>query len=74
MLSMVYLQTRAKTYDPPTENYTEKEPPSSQLDASLHMEKNLVIRPPKSTLKKTTHNPNAKVAQHYSIVEYSAQD
>ena len=32
-----------------------------------------MIRPPKSTLKKTTHNPNARVAQHYSIFKDLAQ-
>ena len=33
-----------------------------------------MIRPPKSTLRKTTHNPNAKATQDYSIVEDLAQD
>jgi hypothetical protein len=77
MLIVVNLQTCAKTYDPPREKYTKKEPPSSQLDIPLHIEKyphDIVIRPPKSTLRKTTHNPNAKAAQHYSIVEDLAQD
>ena len=32
-----------------------------------------MIRPPKSTLRKTTHNPNVRATQHYSIVEYLAQ-
>lgn len=76
MLSGVNLETRAKTYDPPVENSTEKESPSSQLDTSLHIEKppqDIVIRPPKSTLRKTTHNPNARAAQHYSIFEDLAQ-
>ena len=71
MLNVVNLQTRAKTYDPLVEKSTEKEPPSSQSDTSLHIEKppyDVVIRPPKSTLRKTTHNPNATAAQHYSIV------
>lgn len=77
MLSVVNLQTCTKTYDPPIEKSTEKEPPSSQLDISLHIEKpphDIVIRPPKSTLRKTTHNTNAKAVQHYSIVEDLAQD
>ena len=76
MLSMVNLQTCAKTYDPSVEKSIEKEPPSSQPDTSLHIEKpphDIVIRPPKSTLRKTTHNPNSMVAQHYSIVENLAQ-
>ena len=76
MLNAVNLQTHAKTYDPPVENSAEKEPPSSQSDASLHIEKpphDVVIQPPKSTLIKTTHNPNTRAAQHYSIVEDLAQ-
>ena len=75
MLSAFNLQTRAKTCDPPAEKSIEKEPPSSQPDFPLHIEPplNIVIRPPKSTLKKNTHNPNARAAQHYSIVEDLAQ-
>ena len=71
-LSIVNLQTHTKTYDPPTEKSIEKETPSSQSDIPLHVEKpphDIVIRPPKSTLRKTTHNPNSWEAQHYSIVE-----
>ena len=76
MLSMVNLQTCVKTYNPPTEKSTKKEPPSSQPHVSLHIEKpttDIVIRPRKSTLRKTTHNPNARAAKHYSIVEDLAQ-
>ena len=76
MLSLINLQNHAKTYDPPVEKSTKKEPPSSEPDTSLHIEKTpyyVVIRPPKSTLRKATHNPNAKDAQHYSIVEDLAQ-
>lgn len=76
MLSAVNLQSCAKTYDPPNEKSIEKEPPSSQPNVSLHIEKpplDIVIRPPKSTLGKTTHNPNAREAQNYSIVEDLAQ-
>ena len=72
MLSAFNLQTHAKTYDSLAENFTKKEPLSSQPNIPLHLEKyphDIVIIPPKSTLKKTTHNPNAKAAQHYSIVE-----
>ena len=72
MLSAVNLQTHAKTYNPLVEKSTKKEPPSSQPDTSLHIEKprqDIVIRPLQSTLRKTAHNPNARAAQHYSIVE-----
>ena len=76
MLSVVNHETHSKTYDSLEKKYTKKEPPSSQPDIPLHIEKpltDIVIRPPKSTLRKTTHNPNARVAQHYSIVEDLAQ-
>ena len=33
----------------------------------------VALRPPKSTLKRETHNPNAHAAQNYSIVEDLAQ-
>ena len=77
MLNTVNLQTHAKNYDLRAEKSTEKEPPSSQPNTSLHIEKppyDVVIRPPKSTLRKTTHNPNARATQHYSIVEDLAKD
>ena len=60
MLSTINIQTRAKTYDPLAEKSTEKEPPSSQLDILLHIEKpphDIVIRPPKSTLKNNYSQP-----------------
>ena len=72
MLSVVNLQTRAKNYDPPTEKFTEKETPTSKPDGSLHIERpplDIVIRAPKATLLKTTHNPNAREAHHYSFIE-----
>ena len=33
----------------------------------------MVLRPPKSTLKKVVFNPNARAAQFYNVVEYLAQ-
>ena len=33
----------------------------------------MVLRPPKASIKCTTHNPNSRVAQSYSIVEGLAQ-
>jgi hypothetical protein len=33
----------------------------------------MILRPPKGVLKRSTHNPNAWVAQNYSIVEDLAQ-
>ena len=76
MLRIVNLQTCAKTYDPPTKKSIEKEHPSSQPDISHHIEKpplDIVIIPPKYTLRKTTCNPNARETQHYSIVEDLSQ-
>lgn len=58
------------------ENSTKKEPPSSQLYIPLHIGKpphDIVIRSPKSTLRKTIHNPNARATKHYSIVDDLAQ-
>ena len=70
------LHTRTKTYNPPTEKSTEKEPPFSHLDIPLNIENpppDIVIKSPKSTLQKTTHNPNARETQQHSIVEDLAQ-
>lgn len=39
MLNVVNLQTRAKTYDSPSDKSITKEPPPSQPDGSLHIEK-----------------------------------
>jgi hypothetical protein len=33
----------------------------------------LVLRPPKALIKQATHNPNARAAQNYSVVEDLAQ-
>ena len=33
----------------------------------------LVLRPPKASIKRATHNPNARAAQNYSVVEDLAQ-
>lgn len=37
------------------------------------LESYLVLRPPKSSIKRVTHNPNARAAQNYSIIEDLAQ-
>ena len=32
-----------------------------------------MLRPPKASIKRATHNPNARAAQNYSIIEDLAQ-
>jgi hypothetical protein len=47
-------------------------PPSGPL----HIEKpyfHSILRPPKSTIRKSTFNPNSRAAQNYNIVEDLAQ-
>ena len=48
-------------------------PPPPPVSGSLEIEKptaELVVRPPsKGVLRKSSYNPNAHAAQHYSIVE-----
>lgn len=74
----IHISTRSKEYPSPTRKETEvpSSAPSSSLGL-LHIEQpstELVIRPPpKGVLWKSSYNPNASVAQHYSIVEDSAQ-
>lgn len=67
----VDLQTRAKSYDTPVMGSHDKEATTSQ-SAPLQIERPLIsMMPhiPKSVLKKSAHNPNARAAQNYSIVE-----
>lgn len=43
-----------------------------QKKTPLHIEKpssNITLRPPKATIKRERHNPNARVAQNYSTVK-----
>ena len=52
-------------------------PPPPPVSSSLEIEKPTaepVVRPPsKGVLRRSSYNPNARVAQHYSIVEDLAQ-
>jgi len=71
----VDLQTRAKSYDTPVTGSHDKEATTSQ-SAPLHIERppvGMMPHIPKSVLKKSAHNPNARAAQNYSIVEDLAQ-
>ena len=73
--SDVHVQTRARNYDVPEKESKGKEPSTSQ-SAPLQIYKpltDMILRPPKGVLKRSTHNPNARAAQNYSIVEDLAQ-
>ena len=72
-IKSVDLQTRAKLYGNPTidaqEPGTSSNPP---LPNNLYIERPTaepVIRPPKGTLRRMTHNTSTHVAQKYNIVE-----
>ena len=71
----VSIQTQAKKYEAPGNEPTGKE----QVGAStnpLQIERPVsdsILRPPKASIKRATHNPNARVAQNYSVVEDLAQ-
>ena len=74
----VHVSTRAKDY--PSNAGKEPEVPSSAPPSSsgpLHIERPSVETiprpPPKGVLRKSSYNPNARAAQHYSIVEDLAQ-
>jgi hypothetical protein len=61
--------TNGTVTDPPSTSVT---PPSGPL----HIEKpnfDSILRPPKSTIRKSTFNPNSRAAQNYNIVEDLAQ-
>ena len=71
-IESVELQTWAKIYGNPTidaqEPGTNSNPPPPN---DLHIEcptTNLVIHPPKGTLRRTTHSTSTRAAQNYNIV------
>jgi ribosomal protein L44E len=71
----VSIQTRAKKYETPGNEPIGKEPVGT-LANPLQIERpvlDLVLRPPKDSIKKAMHNPNARAAQNYSVVEDLAQ-
>lgn len=74
----IYVVTRSKDYQTPKKKMMEKEvidapstytPPNS---SPLHIERpnndSIIQPPPRDVLQKSFYNPNARVAQHYSIV------
>ena len=74
------LQTRRQNYDKPADkkednSSLEKAPstgsPESSYTVPLIIEKpniDMILRPPKSTLRKVVFNPNARAAQFYNVV------
>ena len=81
----ISLQTRIQSYDKPVDKKEDhsssgKSPstgsPKSSSTISLTIEKpniNMVLRPPKSTLRKVVFNPNSWASQFYNVVEDIAQ-
>ena len=65
------LQTRNKNYEKET---SEKGKSIREISNPLTIEKLTEIMPkiPKGVFKKTLHNPNARAASNYSVVEYLA--
>ena len=80
-LYTISLQTRVKNYDKPIDKKEDrsslgKAPSTSSLESSsiipLSIEKptlDMILCPPKSTLRKDVFNPNAQAAQFYNVVE-----
>ena len=81
----INLNNPSHSYDKPVEKkeknpFFEKFPSTSSPPYSsngpLMIEKpilDLILRPPKATLRKDVFNPNAQVTQFYNVVEYLAQ-
>ena len=78
----ISLQTRSQSYDKPANKKEDnsslgKSPstgsPESSSTIPLSIEKptiDMVLHPPKSTLRKDVFNPNSRAAQFYNVVEY----
>ena len=77
----IHLQTRSHNYDKPADQKEDqsssgKAPSTSSLKSSstvpLSIDKttlDMILCPPKSTLRKAIFNPNARAAQFYNVVE-----
>ena len=72
-IESIDLQTRAKLYGTPTIDAQEPGASSNPPPPNdLHIERpnaEPVIRPPKGTLRRMTHNTSTHAAQNYNIVE-----
>ena len=65
-----------KDEDPPSEKVPSTSSPPSSSNGTLVIDKpnlDLILRPPKATLRKAIFNPNSRVAKFYNVVEYLAQ-
>ena len=81
----IRLNTRSQSYDKTVEKKDanpsfDKDPstisPPSSSNGPLVIEKtniDLILRPPKATLRKSVFNPNARASQFYNVVEDLAQ-
>ena len=81
----IHLQTQSQNYDKPTDKKEDqsssgKAPstssPESLTTIPLSIEKpnlNMILCPPKSTLRKVVFNPNDRSSQLYNVVEDLAQ-
>ena len=82
----INLNTHSQLYEKPVEKKGENPPskkipstssPPSSSNVPLVIEKpnlDLILQPPKATLRKVFFNPKARAAQLYNVVEYLAQD
>jgi hypothetical protein len=69
-----HIETREHDYEIPNTSDKGKEAENPPLP--LHIEKTLgetMTHIPKGVFKKSSHNPNARAAQHYSVVEDLSQ-
>jgi hypothetical protein len=77
MVKSAAISTRSKNYDSPESDSLHKDPLSTTPpNGPLTLENPSIkpfLCPPKGVLHCTTHNPNARVDQHYNIVEYLSQ-
>ena len=74
----INIETQSQSCDKPMENKIEKPSPdkapsigstASSSTVPLYIEKptlNMILHPPKSTLRKAVFNPNSQAAQFYS--------
>ena len=82
----INIATRSQSFDKPEEKKIEKpspnkspstSSPTSSSNGPLIIEKpnlDMILCPPKSTLRKAVFNPNSRAAQFYNVVEDLAQE
>ena len=70
--SEILLQTRAHNHDPKGKSSAETASSVPPPETSLHIERPIVDpipHPPKGSVRRTVHNPNARASPNYSIVD-----